>query len=158
MNFPSRKYNASDLNIALVVSRFNSMVTEQLRFGAMDAWFYFGGSEQSIKCYYVPGAFEIPGCARQLCNSGPYNAILTLGAVIRGGTPHFDYVAGESARKIADLSAETSIPVIFGILTTDTQEQALVRSGTRALNKGWEVMEAALETILTYNQINSENY
>tara|TARA_B100000029_G_scaffold350586_1_gene343045 strand:+ start:1570 stop:2013 length:444 start_codon:yes stop_codon:yes gene_type:complete len=145
----------SDLKVGLVISRFNALITEQLRLGAMDAWYYHGGLESSIVYYYVPGAFEIPGCVKQLQKTKSLDAIITLGAVIRGGTPHFDFVAGESARKIADMSIESPVPIIFGILTTDTKEQALVRSGTHALNKGWEVMEAALETIKTYNLIQS---
>lgn len=121
----------------------------------MDAWFFHGGIESSVKCYFVPGAFEIPGCVNQIEKKSSFDAILTLGAVIRGGTSHFEFVAGESARKIADISVQSSVPIIYGILTTDSIEQALVRSGNHALNKGWEVMEATLNTIATYGQIRS---
>lgn len=146
----------NNFKIAVVVAEFNPLITEQLRFGAMDAFFNSGGQENNLKFYYVPGAFEIPGTVKQLVDNAIYDAILTLGAVIKGGTPHFDFVAGESADKIATLSIQSKIPILFGILTTDTLQQALERAGTKALNKGWELMDATLATIQTYSKISSK--
>ncbi len=142
--------------IAVVVAKFNLLVTEQLRLGAMDAFYYFGGREKNLKFYYVPGAFEIAGTVKKLIDNTQFDAILTLGAVIKGGTPHFDFVAGVSAEKIASLSIASEIPILFGILTTNTLQEALERSGTKGLNKGWELMEATLNTIQTYSQISSK--
>lgn len=149
---PKDTYN-NNFKIAIVVANFNSLITEQLRFGAMDAFYHSGGNENNIEFHYVPGALEIAGTVKQLIDSFKYDAILTLGAVIKGGTPHFDFVAGESADKIALLSVQSNIPILFGVLTTDTLEQALERAGTKALNKGWELMEATLSTIHTYSKI-----
>ena len=146
----------NNYKIAIIVAEFNPLITEQLRLGAMDAFYYLGGENQNITFYYVPGAFEIPGCVKQLIGKNEFDAILTLGAVIKGGTPHFDFVAGESSNKIATLSIQSNVPILFGILTTDTLNQALERAGTKALNKGWELMEAAISTIQTYRQISSK--
>lgn len=154
--FTPEKLENKNYKIAIVIAEFNPLITEQLRLGAMDAFFKFGGNQDDISCYYVPGAFEIPGTVKQLTNTSQFDAILTIGAVIKGGTPHFDFVAGESANKIASLSIQSNIPILFGILTTDTLQQALERAGTKALNKGWELMEATISTIQTYNKISSK--
>lgn len=154
--FTPAKIINDNYKIAIIVAEFNPLITEQLRLGAMDAFYHFGGDEHNIAYYYVPGAFEIAGCVKRLIEYNQYDAILTLGAVIRGGTPHFDFVAGESASKIASLSIQSNSPILFGILTTDTLQQALERAGTKALNKGWELMEAAISTIQTYRQISSK--
>ena len=149
-------FETNNYKIAVVVAKFNPLISEQLRLGAIDAFYNYGGIKSNIQCFYVPGAFEIPGCVNQIMLNRQFDAIITLGAVIRGGTPHFDFVAGESANKISLLSTRANIPILFGILTTDTLEQALERSGTKALNKGWELMEAAISTIQTYQQISEK--
>tara|TARA_B100001029_G_C15060907_1_gene458385 strand:- start:3183 stop:3656 length:474 start_codon:yes stop_codon:yes gene_type:complete len=154
--FLEKKYNKNEYKIAIVVAKFNHIITEQLRFGAMDAFFNYGGKEKNLDFYYVPGAFEVAGTIKQILDNLEYDAILTVGAVIKGETPHFNFIASESANKISTLSIQAKIPILFGILTTDTLQQALERSGTKALNKGWELMEATLATINTYSSINSK--
>jgi len=154
--FSPQKIQNKNYKIALVVAEFNPLITEQLRLGAADAFFNLGGNLNDISFYYVPGAFEIPGVTKQLVENKKYDAILTLGAVIKGGTPHFNFIAGESADKIAKLSIQSNIPILFGILTTDTIHQALKRAGTKAFNKGWELMEATISTIQTYKKISSK--
>ena len=121
--------------------------------GALDAFDYYQGDKKNIIRIQVPGAFEIPGVINQVMDNIKTDCILTLGSIIRGGTPHFDYVAGESSNGIAYFSKTKNIPVINGILTTDNIEQALERAGTKAGNKGWELMEAAIETSSIYKQI-----
>ena len=154
--FSPQKIQNKNYKIALVIAEFNPLITEQLRLGATDAFYHLGGTSNDISFYYVPGAFEIPGVTKQLVENANYDAILTLGAVIKGGTPHFDFVAGESADKIAELSIQSKIPILFGILTTDTLQQALERASTKALNKGWKLMEATISTIQTYQKISSK--
>ena len=154
--FSPQKNQNKNYKIALVIAEFNPLITEQLRLGAADAFYHLGGNLNEISYYYVPGAFEIPGVTKQLVEDAKYDAILTLGAVIKGGTPHFDFVSGESANKIAELSIRSNIPILFGILTTDTLQQALERAGTKALNKGWELMETTISTIQTYHKISSK--
>ncbi len=132
---------------AIVAARFNHFITDKLVAGALDALIRHGIVESDIDCVWVPGAFEIPMAARKLAHSNRYSAVITLGAVIRGATPHFDYVAGECARGIAVLSRESDVPVIFGVLTTDTIEQAIERAGTKAGNKGADAALAALEMV-----------
>jgi len=149
--------SASGLNIVIVISEFNPVITESLLNGAMDAYITGGGKEEDVKIYRVPGAYEIPGAVKQgLANLSP-DAVITLGAVIRGDTPHFDYVAGECARGVSELSMQYDIPIMFGVLTTDNLEQALERSGTKAGNKGWDVMEAAIQTFAVYKDIQSQS-
>ncbi len=133
------------LRFAVVVSRFNAFISEHLLKGAMDALARHGVSDEDVDVAWVPGAFEIPLVARRLAESGRYDAIICLGAVIRGATPHFDYVAGESAKGIAAASLHTGVPVIYGVLTTDTIEQAIERAGTKAGNKGADAAMAAIE-------------
>ncbi len=142
-----------DLTFGIVVSRFNSFVTEKLLAGAQDALKRHGVDLDKVDIFWTPGAFEIPGIAKRLAESGRYNAVLCLGAVIRGATPHFDYVAAESAKGIANISSNTSIPVIYGIITTDTIEQALERAGIKAGNKGFEAAIAGIEMANLYKTV-----
>ena len=149
--------NALGLNVVIVISEFNPVITESLLNGAMDAYLTAGGKEDDVTIYRVPGAYEIPGTVKQvLVNQSP-DAVVTLGAVIKGGTPHFDYVAGECARGVSELSMQYDIPIMFGVLTTDNLQQALERSGTKAGNKGWDVMEAAIQTSAVYKDIQSQS-
>jgi 6,7-dimethyl-8-ribityllumazine synthase len=133
------------LRIGIVVSRFNEFISNKLLGGALDALRRHGVAEGDIDVAWVPGAFEIPLLARKLAASERYHAVICLGAVIRGATPHFDYVASESAKGVAQASLQTGLPVIYGIVTADTIEQAIERAGTKMGNKGWDAGEAALE-------------
>lgn len=137
--------NAAGLRFGIVVSRFNEFITGKLLSGAEDCIRRHGGDSDSVDVAWVPGAFEIPLTARKLASSGRYDAVICLGAIIRGSTPHFDYVAAESSKGIAQAMASTSVPVSFGVLTTDTIEQAIERAGTKAGNKGWEAAAGAIE-------------
>jgi 6,7-dimethyl-8-ribityllumazine synthase len=139
--------NAQGKRFALVVSRFNDFITDRLVGGAVDALLRSGGSDENIDIIKVPGAFEIPLVARKLAHKGLYDAIICLGAVIRGATPHFDYVSAEVSKGIAVVSMETGIPVIFGVITTDTIEQAIERAGTKSGNKGWHAAISAVEMV-----------
>lgn len=138
---------------ALVVSRFNDFITGKLVEGAMDALLRHGTEDDDIHIVKVPGAFEIPLVAKRLAEGGKYNAVICLGAVIRGSTPHFEYVAGEVAKGIALVSLETKVPVTFGVLTTDNLEQAIERAGSKAGNKGWDAAMAAMEMVNLLSQI-----
>ncbi len=133
------------LRIGIVVSRFNGFITQSLLAGALDGLRRHGVEEANIDVVWVPGAFEMPVVTQRLAQSGAYDALICLGAVIRGATPHFDYVAGEAAKGIAAVARATGVPVIFGVLTTDTVEQAIERAGTKAGNKGYEAALAAIE-------------
>lgn len=133
------------LKIGVVVSRFNEFITSKLLSGALDTLKRHGVSEDDIEISWVPGAFEIPLIAKQMAQSGKYDAIVSLGAVIRGATPHFDYVASEMSKGIAQTSLQTSVPITFGVLTTDNIEQAIERAGTKAGNKGSEAAITAIE-------------
>ena len=136
---------AKGKKFALVVSRFNDFITDKLVQGAVDALVRSGANDKDIEIVKVPGAFEIPLIAKKMAQKGPYHAVICLGAVIRGATPHFDYVSAEVTKGIATVSLESKIPVIFGIVTTDTIEQAIERAGTKAGNKGWSAAIAAVE-------------
>jgi 6,7-dimethyl-8-ribityllumazine synthase len=131
--------------IGIVVSRFNELVTQSLLEGARDCLVRHGVSEEAIVVAWVPGAWEIPAVLSRMAAVGRFDALIALGAVIRGATPHFDYVAGGVASGVARVGADSGIPVIFGVLTTDTLEQAFERAGSKAGNKGWESALAALE-------------
>lgn len=133
--------------IGIVVARFNSFISERLLDGAIDSLVRSGVATEDIVVARVPGAYEIPLVAQRMARSGRHEAIICLGAVIRGATPHFDYVAGEVAKGTAQVMLDTSIPVLFGVLTTETIEQAIERAGTKAGNKGSDVAIAALEMI-----------
>ena len=136
---------AEGKKFAVVVSRFNDFITERLVGGAVDALVRCGGKEDDIDVVKVPGAFEIPLIAKKMAQKKAYDAVICLGAVIRGATPHFDYVSAEVSKGIAVVSIESEIPVIFGIITTDTLEQAIERAGTKAGNKGFSAAMAAVE-------------
>ena len=141
------KLAGDGLKIALVVSRFNSFITERLLEGAFDCLQRHGVGENDLTLARVPGAWEIPLVANKLAQAGAHDAVICLGAVIRGSTPHFDYVAAEVSKGIAQVSLASGVPVLFGILTTDTIEQAVERAGTKAGNKGYEAAESALEMV-----------
>jgi len=139
--------NAAGLSIAILVSRFNSFISERLLEGALDGLLRHGAADGDIVVARVPGAFEIPLAAKKLAESGSYDAVICLGAVIRGSTPHFDYVAAEVSKGVAHVSLESGVPVIFGVLTTDSIEQAIERAGTKAGNKGFDAAVSAIETV-----------
>ena len=146
------KLDAKGLKVGLLVSRFNSFVSDRLVEGALDALVRHGAADADISIARVPGAFEIPAAARQMARSGHYDAIVCLGAVIRGATPHFDYVSAEVSKGVASVSMEADIPVTFGVLTTDTLEQAIERAGSKAGNKGFEAAVAAIEMVNLYKE------
>ncbi|MBU5465948.1 6,7-dimethyl-8-ribityllumazine synthase [Virgibacillus sp. MSJ-26] len=135
----------ADLKIGIVVGRFNDFITSKLLEGATDALKRHGVDEGNIDTAWVPGAFEIPLVAKKMAESQSYDAVITLGTVIRGATPHFDYVCNEAAKGVSSASLQTNTPVIFGILTTETIEQAIERAGTKAGNKGAEAAVSAIE-------------
>lgn len=141
------------LKIGIVASRFNEFITTRLLSGAEDALKRHGVSEEDITVAWVPGAFEIPLVAKKLAASGKFDAVITLGTVIRGATPHFDYVSNEVAKGVAAAGMETGTPVIFGVLTTDTIEQAIERAGTKAGNKGWDAAVSAIEMANLFKQL-----
>jgi len=131
----------------IVAGRFNSLITERLVEGAVDCLTRHGVALEDIELARVPGSWEIPVTAKRMVQRGVYDGVICLGAVIRGGTPHFEYVAAEVSKGVAAISMETGVPVTFGVLTTDTIEQAVERAGTKAGNKGWEAAEAVLEMV-----------
>lgn len=133
------------LKVGIAISRFNEFITSKLLAGALDALKRHGVAEDDVTVAWVPGAFEIPFVTRQLAQSKQFDAVIALGAVIRGSTPHFDYVAGEVAKGVANVGLAGDTPVIFGVLTTDTIEQAIERAGTKAGNKGWDAAASAIE-------------
>ena len=133
------------LKIGIVVSRFNEFITSKLLGGALDALDRHGVDEQDIEIAWTPGAFEIPLTAQKMASSGRYDAVICLGAVIRGATPHFDYIAAEASKGIANAGLKTGLPVIFGVITTDSIEQAIERAGTKAGNKGADAAGSAIE-------------
>jgi len=140
-------FSAEGLKFGLVAGRFNEFITSKLVSGAVDALVRHGAKEDNIDLAWTPGAFEIPMVARKMAFSGKYDAVIALGCVIRGGTPHFDYVAGEAAKGIGQLTLQSEVPVLFGILTTDTIEQAIERAGTKAGNKGVDAAMGAIEMV-----------
>lgn len=133
------------LRIAIVASRFNHFITDKLVDGARDALRRHGVADEAVDLAWTPGTFEMPLVARNLAASHKYDAVCCIGAVIRGGTPHFDYIAGQVARGVAEASLQTGIPILFGVLTTDTLEQAIERAGTKAGNKGFDAAQSAIE-------------
>jgi 6,7-dimethyl-8-ribityllumazine synthase len=143
----SQSFDASAWRVAVVAARFNAALVDQLIEGATRAWSAHGGSASELLVVRVPGAFELPLAAARFAASGEYQAVIALGCVIRGDTPHFDYVAGECARGLMDAGLATGVPVIFGVLTTENQAQAEERAALTRMNKGGESMEAALEMI-----------
>jgi 6,7-dimethyl-8-ribityllumazine synthase len=145
MNFYEGSLVATGLKVGLVVARFNSLVTEQLLLGAADALRRHGVKDADIDVFRCPGTFELSSLLRRVARSGRYDAVVALGAVIRGGTPHFEYVAGEATKGVAQVALESDCAVSMGILTCDTMEQALERAGVKAGNKGAEAAAAAIE-------------
>ena len=137
--------NGSGKRFGIVASRFNDMITRKLIDGAMDCLLRHGADSAAITIVWVPGSFEIPLAAQKMAATGNFDAIICLGAVIRGGTPHFDYVAAEVTKGIATVSLKANLPVIMGVLTTDTIDQAIERAGTKAGNKGWDAALNAIE-------------
>lgn len=139
--------DAKGQKFGVVVSRFNSFICERLLEGAVDALIRHGADDADISVARVPGAFEIPLAAKKMAEAGKYDALICLGAVIRGSTPHFDYVASEVSKGVASVSLDSGVPIAFGVLTTDTIEQAVERAGTKAGNKGFEAAVTAIETV-----------
>lgn len=152
-NLIEAKLDSSGKKYAIVVARFNDFITDRLTGGALDALVRHGVDDNDIDVIKVPGAFEIPLIAKKVANKNKYDAVICLGAVIRGATPHFEYVSGEAAKGIAIVSLESEIPVVFGVLTTDTVEQAIERAGSKAGNKGVEAAMSAIEMVNLINEL-----
>ncbi len=147
------KLVASEMKVGVVASRFNEFITGKLLGGAQDSFVRHGGNAEDLTVAWVPGAFEIPLVAQKMAQSGKYDAVVCLGAVIRGNTPHFDMVANESVKGIAQAGLQSGIPVIYGVLTTDSIEQAVERAGTKAGNKGFDAMTSAIEMVNLTRQL-----
>ena len=147
------KISAEGFNFAIIVSRFNDFISSKLVEGAMDALKRHGASDEKVSLIKVPGAFEIPITAKRLAENGQYDAIVCLGAVIRGSTPHFEYIASEVSKGIAQVALESKIPVTFGVLTTDNLEQAIERAGSKVGNKGWDAAVSAMEMVNLFNEL-----
>jgi 6,7-dimethyl-8-ribityllumazine synthase len=143
--FHEAKLIAEGKKFALIVGRFNDFITEKLLSGALDALVRSGAADEDLEVVKVPGAFEIPLVAKKMANTKRFDAVICLGAVIKGSTPHFDYISAEVSKGVAMAGMESEIPVIFGVITTDTIEQAIERAGTKAGNKGWSAAIAAIE-------------
>ena len=150
------KLNAKGLKFGIVVSRFNDFVSERLLSGALDLLTRNGADEGDIEILKVPGAFEIPQVARKMALAKKYDAVICLGAVIRGATPHFDYIAAEVSKGIAMIGLESEVPVTFGILTTDNLEQAIERAGSKGGNKGWDAALSAVEMANLYREMKAK--
>lgn len=153
MNEYNGELKGAGKRFAVLVTRFNSLVTEQLVQGARDCLLRHGAEEEAIDLYRIPGAWELPAAAARIVRMERYDALIALGCVIRGGTPHFEYVAGEATRGLGVVAREAAIPVSLGVLTTDTVDQALERAGTKAGNKGWDAALSALEMADLYGQM-----
>jgi 6,7-dimethyl-8-ribityllumazine synthase len=138
---------AENVKVALVAGRFNQFVCQSLLEGALDCLNRHGAKEEDITVYWVPGSFEIPLAAQKAAESGKFDAVICLGVIIRGATPHFDYIAGNTSKGVANIALQTGKPVIFGILTTNSIEQAIERAGTKSGNKGWDAALAAIEMV-----------
>ncbi len=145
--------DASGLRFAIVISRFNEFITSKLLGGSIDCLRRNNAAEDSITAVWVPGAWEIPAAAKKLATSGKYDAVICLGAVIRGSTPHFDYVSAEVSKGVAQVGMSTDVPVIFGVITTDSIEQAIERAGTKSGNKGFDAAFSAIEMANLYKQL-----
>ncbi len=151
--FVEGKLNAQAMKFGIVVSRFNDFISEHLLSGALDVLIRHGASDGDIEVFRVPGAFEIPQLAKKMASSRKYDAIVCLGTVIRGSTPHFDYIAAEVSKGIAAVGLESEIPVTFGVITTDNIEQAIERAGSKAGNKGWDAALSAIEMASLYREM-----
>lgn len=145
--------NAAGHRYAIVVSRWNEFITKRLLEGALDCIRMHGGDDEGVTVVFCPGAFELPLVVRRLAESGAFDAVLALGAVIRGSTPHFEHVAGQATSGISSAMHSTGVPCLFGVLTVDTIEQAIERAGTKAGNKGWEAAQAGIEMVNLLRQI-----
>jgi 6,7-dimethyl-8-ribityllumazine synthase len=147
------KLNAQGLKFAIVVSRFNDFICEHLLSGALDVLIRNGAADGDIEVFKVPGAFEIPQVAKKAAQSKKFDAVICLGAVIRGATPHFEYIASEVSKGVAMIGMEGDVPVAFGVLTTDNLEQAIERAGTKSGNKGWDAALSAIEMANLYREM-----
>lgn len=141
---------AAGFRFAIIVARWNDFLTAKLTEGAIDALERFGASEDAVEVFKIPGAFEIPLAAQRVAQSGKFDAVICIAVVIRGETPHFDYVAGEAAKGVTNAALQTGVPVLFGVVTTDTLEQAINRAGVKAGNKGFEAAMSAVELVNLY--------
>lgn len=150
------KLSAQGLKFAIIVSRFNSLVTQRLLDGAMDALRRHGADENSITIAWTPGSFELPLVAKKFAQTGKYDAVICLGCIIRGDTPHFEYVASETTKGIAQVMLETGVPTVFGVVTADTLEQALERAGAKAGNRGFDAAMTAMEMANLLREIETE--
>jgi 6,7-dimethyl-8-ribityllumazine synthase len=147
------KIVAKGMKFGIVASRFNDFISGRLIEGAVDALIRAGAEDKDIQIYKVPGAFELPLTAKKLAKSGRFDAVICLGAIIRGATPHFEYISSEVSKGIASVGLETEIPIAFGVLTTDTIEQAIERAGTKAGNKGWDAAMSAIEMVDLFRKL-----
>lgn len=147
------KLTAKGMKFGIVASRFNDFVTGRLIDGAVDALTRAGADEKDILIYKVPGAFELPAAAKKLAKTAKFDAVICLGAVIRGATPHFEYISAEVTKGIASVGLEMEVPVAFGVLTTDTIEQAIERAGAKAGNKGWDAAMSAIEMVDLFRKL-----
>jgi len=152
------RLSAEGFRFAIIVSRFNDFICSRLMEGAVDALSRHGCSEEGIAIIKVPGAFEMPLAAKRLVRTGHYDAVICLGAVIRGATPHFDYVAAEVSKGIASVALESETPVTFGVLTTDNLEQAIERAGSKSGNKGYEAAMAAIEMVNLFREVQNSTH
>lgn len=144
--------NASGFKFAIIVSRFNDLLTAKLQEGAIDCLIRHNAAEEKIDVFKVPGSFEIPYVANHLAESGNFDAIICLGALIRGHTPHFEYIAAEVSKGIANISLKTGLPIIYGVVTADTLDQGIERCGTKAGNRGWDAAQSAIEMANLYKE------
>ncbi len=151
------RLNAEGFRFAIVASRWNDFLTSKLVDGALDALQSLGASESAVEIFMVPGSFELPLTANKVAESGKFDAVIAIGVVIRGETPHFDYVAGEAAKGVGQVGMQTGVPVMFGVVTTNTLEQAINRSGVKAGNKGYEAAMSAVEIVNLYAEIGDRN-
>ena len=151
------RLNAEGFRFAIVASRWNDFLTSKLIDGALDGLESLGANEDQVEIFMVPGSFELPAAARKIADQGSFDGIIVLGVVIRGETPHFDYVAGEAAKGVGQVSLQTGIPVMFGVVTANTLEQAINRCGVKAGNKGYEAAMSAVEMVNLYRDIGSRD-
>ena len=151
------RLTAEGFRFAIVASRWNDFLTSKLVDGAVDALQGLGANESSVEIFMVPGSFELPLTAMKVAESGKFDAVIAIGVVLRGETPHFDYVAGEAAKGIGQVSMQTGVPVMFGVVTTNTLDQAINRSGVKAGNKGYEAAMSAVEIVNLHREIEDRN-
>lgn len=154
-NIIEGKLDASGLKVGIAISRFNSFISERLLEGSIDALLRHGADEKNLDVVRVPGAFELPLVTKKMVESGKYDAVICLGAVIRGATPHFDYVSAEVSKGIASVSLDAGVPVAFGVLTTDNIEQAVERAGSKSGNKGFEAAVTVIEMVNLFRSMES---